>query len=165
VLRGALAVAFGLIALIWPGITLGVLVALFGAYVILEGILALVAAYKHRVEKSSWLILLEGVAGILVGLFAFIWPSLTALILLIFIALWAIITGILKLAAAIELRKEIVGEWILGLAGAVSILIGILLIANPGPGVLAVVWLIGLYALIFGGLLIFLGLKVHNYQT
>jgi len=164
VLRGILAMAFGCMALIWPGLTLGVLVMLFGIYVILEGILALTAAFKHRGQRSWWLLLLEGIAGIGAGMFAFIWPGLTAVVLLLFIAVWAMLTGILEIAAAVELRKEMEGEWVLGLAGAVSILIGILLIANPGTGALAVIWLIGVYALLFGGLLTYLGFKVRKHR-
>jgi len=163
VLRGFLAAVFGIMALVWPGLTLGVLVILFGVYVLLEGILALAAAFKHRMEKSWWLLLVEGIAGIVAGIFAFIWPGLTAMVLLIFIALWAILTGIFEIGAAVQLRKEMKGEWVLGAAGIISILIGILLIANPGAGALAVVWLIGIYAIVFGVLLIYLGFKARSH--
>ncbi|MCF8129916.1 MAG: HdeD family acid-resistance protein [Deltaproteobacteria bacterium] len=163
VLRGILAVIFGLMALLWPGLTIGVLVIFFGVYVLLEGILAITAAVRHRTRRWWWLLLVEGVAGIVVGIFAFIWPGLTAVVLLIFIAVWAILTGIFEIGAAVQLRKELKGEWVLGIAGIISILIGVFLIANPGAGALAVVWLIGIYALIFGVLLIALGLKVRKH--
>jgi uncharacterized membrane protein HdeD (DUF308 family) len=151
-------------ALIWPGLTLGVLVILFGAYAILEGILAILGAFAHRGERYWWVLFLEGLAGIGAGLFAFIWPALTAVILLIFIAVWAILTGILEIAAALQLRKELLGEWVLALAGVFSIAIGILLMTNPGAGALAVVWLIGLYAILFGGLMAFLGFKARRHK-
>ena len=148
----------------WPGITLMVLVVVFGIYVIIEGVLSLVAAFNNRWMRSWWILLLEGLSGIVIGCVAFIWPGLTAVVLLIFIAIWAIFTGLLEIGAAIQLRKEIQGEWILALTGVLSILIGLILLINPGAGALAVVWLIGIYALMFGGLLTFLGLKFHKLQ-
>jgi uncharacterized membrane protein HdeD (DUF308 family) len=165
VLRGLLAIAFGLMALIWPGLTVGVLVILFGVYVLIEGLLAISAAVSYREEKSWWILFFEGLVGIAAGLCAFIWPGLTAIVLLVFIALWAILTGILEIAAAVLLRREIPGEWVLGIAGIASILIGILLLANPGAGLLAVVWLIGIYALLFGGLLAYLGIAARRYSS
>jgi uncharacterized membrane protein HdeD (DUF308 family) len=165
VVRGLLAFAFGLIALVWPGITLIVLVALFGIYVIIEGVLSIVAAISNRWVRSWWVLLLEGLAGIVIGGIAFIWPGLTAVVLLVFIAIWAIFTGLLEIGAAVQLRKEIQGEWILALTGVLSILIGLILLINPGAGALAVVWLIGIYALLFGGLLTFLGLKFRKLPT
>lgn len=161
-IRGLLAIAFGIIALVWPGITLMVLVVLFGIYVIVEGIFSIVAAFSNRAVHSWWVLLLEGLASLVIGGIAFIWPGITAVALLIFIAIWAIFTGLLEIGAAVQLRKEIQGEWILALTGILSILIGIILIVNPGAGALAVVWLIGVYAIIFGGLLTFLGLKFRN---
>ncbi|MEJ2286392.1 MAG: HdeD family acid-resistance protein [Desulfobacterales bacterium] len=162
VIRGLLAIAFGLIALVWPGITLIVLVFLFGFYAILEGILSIIAAVINRGMRSWWVLLLEGLASLIVGCAAFIWPGLTAVVLLIFIAIWAILTGLLEIWAAVQLRKEIRGEWILALTGIISILIGIILFTNPGAGALAVVWMIGIYAAIFGALLIFLGVKFRK---
>lgn len=163
VLRGVLAILFGLAALFWPGMTLGVLVILFGAYVTLEGILAIVAALQHGIS-DSWLVFLEGIAGVVVGLITFFWPAVTAVALLVLIAVWAILTGILEIAAAVQLRREIVGEWVLIMTGGLSILIGILLIANPGAGILAVIVLIGVYAILFGALLIYLGVKVRSHE-
>ena len=162
VLRGILALAFGLIALIWPGLTLQILVMLFGIYVIIEGALALVTAFRRPEENARWLLLFEGVIGILAGVFTFSWPAITTLILLVFISAWAIVTGVIEIIAAVQLRKEIKGEWILGLTGIVSILIGLSLIITPVAGTLALVWLIGIYALIFGALLIALGLTAHK---
>ena len=162
VIRGLLAIAFGLIALVWPGITLIVLVYLFGFYAILEGIFSMVAAFINRGMRHWWVLLLEGLVSIAVGCVAFIWPGLTAVVLLIFIAIWAILTGLLEIWAAVQLRKEIRGEWILALTGIISVLIGIILFTNPGAGALAVVWVIGIYAVIFGALLTFLGFKLRK---
>ncbi len=162
VIRGLLAIAFGLIALVWPGITLIVLVFLFGFYAVLEGILSIIAAVINRGMRSWWVLLLEGLTSLIVGCVAFIWPGLTAVVLLIFIAIWAILTGLLEIWAAVQLRKEIRGEWVLALTGIISILIGIILFTNPGAGALAVVWMIGIYAAIFGALLIFLGVKFRK---
>ena len=162
VIRGLLAVTFGLVALVWPKITLIALVYLFGFYAILEGILSTIAAIINRGMRHWWVPLLEGLVSIAVGCAAFIWPGLTAVVLLIFIAIWAILTGVFEIWAAVQLRKEIRGEWILALTGIISILIGIILFANPGAGALAVVWLIGIYAVIFGALLTFLGLKLRK---
>ncbi|MEJ2024004.1 MAG: HdeD family acid-resistance protein [Deltaproteobacteria bacterium] len=162
VLRGFLALGFGMMALLWPGLTLRVLVTLFGAYVLLEGVLALGSAFKYRTQKSPWPLLVRGVAGILAAIFAFILPGLAAAALLIFIAVWAILTGILETYAAVHFRRKIKGEWVLGLAGILSVLIGILLIINPGAGALAVVWLIGIYAIILGWVLIYFGFKVRD---
>ena len=161
-IRGLLAIAFGFIALVWPGITLMVLVVLFGIYVIVEGLFSIIAAFSNRATRSWWVLLLEGLASLVIGCIAFIWPGITAVVLLIFIAIWAIFTGLLEIGAAVQLRKEMQGEWILALTGILSILIGIILIINPGAGALAVVWLIGVYAIIFGGLLTFLGLKFRK---
>jgi uncharacterized membrane protein HdeD (DUF308 family) len=160
--RGLLAIAFGLIALVWPGITLIVLVFLFGFYAVLEGILSIIAAVINRGMRSWWVLLLEGLISFIVGCVAFIWPGLTAVVLLIFIAIWAILTGLLEIWAAVQLRKEIRGEWVLALTGIISILIGIILFVNPGAGALAVVWMIGIYAAIFGALMIFLGVKFRK---
>ena len=165
VLRGLVAIVFGVMALVWPALTLEVLIVLFGIYVILEGVLALIIAARRRGRGYGWLFVLEGVLGIAVGLCAFIWPALTAVVLLIFIAVWAILTGIIELAAAIQLRRAIQGEWVLGLAGVLSILVGLLLLVNPGAGVLAVVWLLGLYAIVFGSLLAYLGLRLRNIRV
>jgi len=164
VLRGSIAILFGLMALVWPGITVQVLVVLFGVYVILEGALAMAGGFKKQTVKSRWLLIVEGALGIAVGLAAFALPGLTAVALLIFIAVWAVLTGLVELAAAFSLRRQMAGKWVLGLAGAASILIGVLLLANPGAGIVAVIWLIGIYALIFGLLLSYLGIKARKME-
>jgi len=154
-LRGLAAIIFGVLAFAWPGITLAVLVLFFGAYAIVDGVLALYSAFRSRGEHV-WGPLLEGIVGIGAGLVAFFWPGITALALVFVIASWAILTGVLEIYAAIRLRQVINNEWALVLSGALSVIFGILLVAQPGAGALALVWLIGLYAVIFGiGLLVF----------
>jgi uncharacterized membrane protein HdeD (DUF308 family) len=163
-LRGVLAVAFGVIAWIWPDITLHALVLLFGFYALVDGLLALAALLMGGSlvrERRGWLIV-EGIAGIAAGVIAFVWPGITALVLLYLIALWAIATGILEIAVAIWLRRELRGEWLLALAGVVSVLFGVFLIVRPSEGAVAVVWAIGVFAIVFGVTLIGLGLRLRR---
>jgi uncharacterized membrane protein HdeD (DUF308 family) len=163
VLRGVVAIIFGLVAFIWPRITLATLVLLFGAYVLVDGIFAIVAAVRAPKEFARWWVLLiEGVLSILAGIIAFAIPGITALILLGVIAGWAIVTGVVEIVAAIQLRKEIQGEFFLALAGLTSIIFGVLLLWNPAAGALAVLWIIGAYAILFGVLLIALGMKLRG---
>jgi uncharacterized membrane protein HdeD (DUF308 family) len=163
-LRGVAAILFGILAFAWPGITLFVLVLFFGAYMLVDGIFAIVAAVRAAGREARWwLLLIEGVLGVLAGLVAAFWPGLTALALLYFIAAWAIVSGILEIAGAIRLRREIEGEWALGLSGALSLLFGVLLAVIPAPaGLLSLVWLIGAYALAFGVLLLVLAFRVRS---
>jgi uncharacterized membrane protein HdeD (DUF308 family) len=154
-IRGLIAVLFGIIAILWPGRTLLVLVILFGVFVLLDGIMAAIVSIQER--KSSrwwWVLLLEGLAGIIIGVLTFISPAVTALVLLYLIAVWALVTGFLEIAEAFSGRLSIVQEWTLALAGLISILLGILLAVQPVAGLLSLVWLIGVYAIIFGILLI-----------
>jgi uncharacterized membrane protein HdeD (DUF308 family) len=160
-LRGIAAVLFGLAALFWPGLTLFVLIVFFGAYTLVDGIFAIVAALRGSGSRR-WLLLAEGVLGVLAGLIAFFWPGITALVLLYVIAAWAIFTGILKVVMAIWLRREIENEWLMVLSGVLSVLFGVILAVLPGVGLLSLVWLIGIYALIFGVALIVLGFRVRG---
>jgi uncharacterized membrane protein HdeD (DUF308 family) len=164
VVRGALAVLFGLIAWIWPEMTVRVLVLLFGFYALVDGLLSLAAALAGggaAASRRGWLIF-EGVAGVAAGVLTFIWPGVTALALLYLIAFWAIATGVLEVVAAVILRRELRGEWLLALGGIVSVLFGVFLIARPGDGAIAIVWLIGVYAIIFGVALVALGLRLRQ---
>jgi uncharacterized membrane protein HdeD (DUF308 family) len=162
--RGVFAVVFGLLALGWPGVTLGALVLLYGVYALASGVLALLSAFSGRSARSPWMLVLEGVVGIGAAAAAFLWPALTALVLLYIIAFWAILSGVFEIAAAIRLRKEIEGEWLLALSGIASLAFGALLILRPAAGAVAVVWLIGAYAILFGGLLIALGLRLRSWR-
>jgi uncharacterized membrane protein HdeD (DUF308 family) len=163
-LRGLAAILFGILAFAWPGITLFVLVIFFGAYLLVDGIFAIVAAVRAAGEQARWwLLLLEGILGVVAGLVAFFWPGLTALALLYLIAAWAIVTGIMEIVGAIRLRQEMVGEWALILGGALSVLFGVLLVAIPvRAGLLSLTWLIGAYAVAFGVLLVILAFLVRN---
>ncbi|WP_315789299.1 HdeD family acid-resistance protein [Fischerella sp. JS2] len=166
VLRGVIAILFGMAVFVWPRISVGVLVGLFGLFVLISGILALIAALSRRQpEENRWLLVFEGIIGIIAGVLVFIWPGITALILLYFIAAWAIVTGILEIIAAIQLRKEIENEWLLAIAGIASILFGILVAIRPGAGALAILWVIAAYAIIFGVMLLILGLRLRNWNT
>lgn len=163
VLRGLFAVLFGLAAFFWPGITLAALVLLFGAYALADGLFAIVAAITGADRQTRWwALLLEGIAGILAATVTVLWPGLTALALLYLIAAWAILTGVLEIVAAVRLRREIEGEWLLALGGVASVLFGLYVAVFPGAGALAVVWIIGGYALVAGVLLIALGVRLRG---
>src|SRR5262245_39565865 len=160
VLRGACAILFGVLAFTWPGVTLGALVLLYGAYAFADGVLAFAAAISGSVGKPWWVLLLEGVVSIAAAGAAVFYPGLTAIVLLYVIAAWAIVKGVFQITAAIQLRKEIEGEVWLGLAGLASLFFGVVPFARPGPGALAVVWIIGAYAIAFGVLLVALGFRL-----
>ena len=162
-LRGIAGILFGIAAFAWPESTLAALVLVFGAYVFVDGIFALIAGIGMRRQLSLWwLVLLEGVAGIILGLLTFRSPDITALILLSFIAAWSIITGVFEIVTAVRLRKMIPNEWLMILSGVVSIIFGILLIAQPGAGAISIVWLLGAYALLFGILTLMLAFRLRG---
>src|SRR5512139_3036178 len=141
--RGVAAVIFGVLALIWPGQTLQALVLVFGAFALVDGIFAVFAGIAARGTFDRWwAVLLEGIAGVVIGLLTFFWPNITALVLLYFIAAWALITGIFEIVTAIQLRRVIKNEWMYILGGLLSIIFGILLLVFPGAGALSLVWLI-----------------------
>jgi len=162
-LRGLAAVLFGILAFIWPGITIFTLVLLFGAYALVNGILALVISFKgpRKIRRFGSLIF-GGLISVAAGVIAFIWPGMTAFSLVIVIAAWAIVNGIAEIVAAIRLRKEITGEWLLVVAGIASILFGIALFLNPFIGALVLVWWIGGFTFAFGILLIVLGFRMRR---
>lgn len=163
-LRGVAALIFGLLTLFNPGITLVVLVIFFGSYAIVDGVFTIISAIANRHEASHWVaLLINGVISLAVGIVTFVWPGITAFALLYLIAAWALITGITEIVTAIRLREVIRGEWVLVLAGVLSILFGILLFLRPGAGALAVVLWIGAYAVIFGILLIVLAFRLRSW--
>lgn len=172
-LRGLIAIVFGLATLLWPALTLGVMVLLFGFFALFEGGLTIVSSFKKEDEKGGWTLLIEGLAGILAcvivllgsSIGAMLWPRVAAVMLVYYIAGWAIIAGIFKLVTAFRIRREVEGEWMLGLSGLISILVGLILIVRPGAGVLAVAWLIGILAIILGIFQLFLGLKFRKIGT
>ena len=161
-LRGLAGICFGIITFIAPAISLAILVLVWGAYALADGILALVTAIRRRGEDRWWVFFVEGLVGIAAGVLTLIWPGLTAIALLYLIAAWAIVTGALEIAAAIRLRKVIANEWLLGLSGIASLGFGILLILFPGAGALTVVIWIGAYALVFGALVVALAFRLRS---
>lgn len=164
-LRGVAAVLFGLITLFNPAISLAALVLVFGAYALVYGIFTIIAAVANRRDEPHWVaLLISGILGIGIGIITFLMPGITAVALLYVIAAWAIATGIAEIAAAIRLRKEISGEWMLILAGVLSVLFGIVLFLFPGAGALAVVLWIGVYALVFGFLQIALAYRLRRWH-
>ena len=165
VLRGVAAIIFGILALANPGIALVTLVLLWGIYALIDGVLAIAAAVMGGNPMPRWWLAIVGLAGIGAGVMTFVYPVITAFVLLIFIAVWAIVLGIFEIYGAIKLRKEIEGEWFLILSGALSVLFGLLLLARPGAGALAVIWIIGAYAIILGVIYVIFGLKLRKHQA
>jgi uncharacterized membrane protein HdeD (DUF308 family) len=162
VLRGIAAILFGVLALAWPGITLLVIVALFAAYVLVTGMVALVGAIRNRDQRGWWLVLLLGIVSLAAGFVAIFYPEITALAIMIVIGASAFLSGVLDIAMAIRLRREIRGEWLLGLAGVLSIVFGVLAVIFPGAGALALIWLVSVYAMAIGVLFIILGFKLRS---
>ena len=163
VVRGILAILFGILAYAWPGITLATLIILFGAFAFVDGIFLIIKTIGNWGGRDDrWLLLLEGLLGIGIGLLAFIAPGVTTFALVFYIAVWSLATGVLEIATAIRLRKEIQGEGWMILSGIASILFALLLMVFPGAGALGLIWLIAAYAIIFGVLLILLGFKLRR---
>ena len=162
-LRGLFAILFGLAAFAMPGITLAVVILLFGAYTIIDGIFAIVAGLRAAErDKRWWALLLEGIVDIAAGVVAFAWPALTALLLLYLVSVWAVVTGLLEIAAAIRIRQAIKGEWLLAINGVVSVLLGVFLVVVPGGGILVLIYWIGGYAIFFGVLLLGLAFRLRG---
>jgi len=166
VIRGIAAIVFGVIAFAYPGLTVAVLVLLFGAWVLVDGVFRVIGAIGHRATDKEWgFDLIIGIVGIIIGFLTFHAPQITALALIIYIAAWALMIGATEIALAIKLRREIKGEWFLILMGLISIVFAVMLLWNPLPGALALVWLIGSYAIVFGILGIILGFRLRSLPT
>ena len=162
-LRGICAILFGVLAFVWPGLTLLTLILLYGAFMLVDGVLALAAAIMGGAAAPRWWLAVAGLLSIAAGLLAFLWPGITALVLLFFIAGWAIASGVMQIIGAIRLRKEIDNEWYLVAAGALSVLFGILLILQPGAGALASILVIGAFAIAYGVVLILFSLRLRRH--
>jgi uncharacterized membrane protein HdeD (DUF308 family) len=163
-LRGVAGVLFGLITMFQPGIGLAALVLLFGAYALADGVLGIILVIMHRNGERHWAATLIGsILSVAAGVLTFIFPALTAFALLYLIAAWAIVVGVAEIVTAVRLRKVITGEWLLILAGALSVVFGVLLALFPAPGALAVVLWIGAWAFVSGILLIVLALKLRSW--
>ncbi len=163
-LRGLLAIGFGVAIWVQPAISIAVLVSLFGAYALVDGIFGIGMAIAGRKEHEHvWLLVLGGLIGIFIGTVTFLVPHLTAFALLFYIAAWAMATGVLEIVAAIRLRKEIEGEWLLVLGGLASMVFGMWLMARPLEGALAVLWLIGTFAVTLGIILVGLAFRARSF--
>lgn len=163
-LRGVAAIVFGLLAIFWPGLTLLILVWLFGVYAVVDGIFAILGGVRRAERRArDWLMVLRGIAGVAAGVIALVWTGITALVLLIVIAAWAISTGILEMMAAYR-RRERRGSWLLVLVGIASVLFGLALILLPGPGALALVLVIGAYAIASGLVLLIASYRLRELQ-
>src|SRR5262245_39665431 len=149
-LKGICAIVFGVLAFIWPGMTLVTLVLFYGAFALADGVFALAAAVMGGSPLPRWWLVVVGLLGIAAGIVTFAWPGMTAVLLLLFIAGWAIATGVMQIVGAIRLRKEIDNEWWLIAGGVLSVLFGLVIIAQPGAGALALLWGIGAFAIVYG---------------
>ncbi len=150
ILRGIVAILFGLIILAWPGITLRALILVFGVFAIAAGVFAILSGLRAEGRRDRWLHLAEGVVAALAGIVALGWPAITAFALLYIIAAWAIVTGVMEMVGAFQTRLAATSEWMLMASGIISVVFGILLLVWPHLGLLALVWLIGIYAIVYG---------------
>jgi len=166
VVRGLLAILFGLIAFFWPGLTWLLLILTFGFYAIVDGVLAMLSGLvSSKYSPRWWVFLLEGLISVGAGVVALVRPGLAGFALIVVLAIWAILTGSLEIAAAIRLRREITNEWMLAFGGFISIVLGVLLLFQPATGGLVVTLMIGAYALIFGILLVMLGFRLRQWDA
>jgi uncharacterized membrane protein HdeD (DUF308 family) len=163
-LRGIAAIVFGVLTFVWPGITLLTLVLFYGVFALIDGVLAIAAAVMGGQPAPRWWLAIVGLLGIAVGILTFMWPGITAVVLLLVIAAWAIAMGIFEIVGAIRLRKEIDNEWWLIAAGAISVLFGLSLIVQPQTGALALLFVIGVYAILHGISLVWLALRLRKHS-
>ena len=162
-IRGIVSIVIGILAIAWPGMTIAVLVGIFGAYAIIDGITNLFIGFSRaRAEDRSWVHVVQGLVGIGAGVLAFVWPGITALALVFFIAAWAVVTGVFEIVAAIRLRRVIKGEWLLALSGALSVALGVLVFAFPGAGIVGIAFVLGTYAVATGLILVMLGMRLQS---
>jgi uncharacterized membrane protein HdeD (DUF308 family) len=164
VIRGIIAILFGVLTFVWPGMTLDVLVIFFGAYALIDGVLSLIGAVKASSAHERWgALFFEGIVGLFAGVATLFWPALTLYALTVIIGAWAMVTGVFELIAAWRLRKQIAGEWMLALTGVASVIFGILMWIAPLAGALVLALWVGAYALIFGVLLVALGFRLRSH--
>jgi uncharacterized membrane protein HdeD (DUF308 family) len=162
-LRGLCAILFGALTFVWPGVTLLTLVLLYGAYALVDGVLAIAAAVRGGIPAPRWWLAVVGLLGIAAGIVTLLLPGITALLLLLFIAGWAIAIGVMQIIGAIRLRKEIDNEWWLVAGGALSVIFGLALIVQPGTGALALLFVIGIYAIVHGVVLVSFALRLRKH--
>ncbi len=165
ILRAVVAILFGILAIISPSFALLFLVYLFAAYVLIDGIFSVIVALQERTAYSRWwILLLGGIAGIILGLVTFIWPGVTSLVLFYLVAAWAVVTGIFEVIAAFSVRAAGV-EWLLVLGGVLSVIIGIIFFLHPVASILTIVWLLGVFALVYGLILIVRAIQFRSLLT
>jgi uncharacterized membrane protein HdeD (DUF308 family) len=163
-LRGLAAILFGVLAFVWPGMTLVTLVLLYGAFALVDGVLSLIAAFSGSAKPvPTWWLVVVGIIGIAAGIVTFLWPGITAILLVLFIGAWALVHGIFEIIGAIQLRKEIDNEWMLILGGALSVLFGVVVLIAPGAGALGLIWAIAAYSILFGITFIALALCLRRH--
>lgn len=163
-LRGAFAILIGLTAFVFPGVFLASLVLLFGAYALVDGIFAIIAGIRVAERHERWWPLaLEGFVSVVAGVMVFLLPAAAVLAVLYLVSAWSIVTGVFRIAAAVKLRKQIEGEWLLILNGLLSVLFGIVIFVFPAVGLVTVVWIFGMYAIMFGILLLALGFRLRGH--
>lgn len=162
-LRGLTSILFAVLAFMLPELAFGALVLFIGILLLVDGVITAFLGLRMRGEDEDWwMILLEGLLGIGLGVATFAYPAFTANLLVLFVALWCLVTGVFEIAAAIKLRKEIDHEWLMGAAGAISIALGVLMLVNPSAGAISITWWIGVYAMMFGVLLVGLGWRLRG---
>jgi uncharacterized membrane protein HdeD (DUF308 family) len=167
-LRGIAGIIFGILAFVWPGLTLLTLVILYGAFALVDGVLTLVAAFTGSAKPvPTWWLVVVGLLGIGAGVVTFAWPVITAVVLVLIIGAWALVHGIFEIIGAIQLRREIDNEWWLILSGALSVVFGLILLFAPGAGALGLIWAIAAYSIAFGILFVGLALRLrkHGHQA
>jgi len=163
-LRGLCAILFGVLTFIWPGVSLLTLILLYGAFALADGIFSLAAAITGNTPTPRWWLAVVGLLGIAAGTMTFLWPGLTAIVLQVFIAGWAVAIGVFQIIGAIQLRKEIRDEWLLIAGGALSIVFGLILLMQPRVGALALLYVIGSYAVLYGVLLVSFSLRLRKHS-
>jgi uncharacterized membrane protein HdeD (DUF308 family) len=164
-IRGIVAVVFGIVAIAWPDRVLELLVSFFGIFVLVIGIVATTAALTHRAKSRNWLLMLApGLAGIVIGIITVAWPAVTTVVLVYLIAIWALVHGIGEIHNALRLRKDVEGEWMPILIGIVSVVFGIVLIVRPLAAGAVVTWLFGLFVLIMGILWLIMAFRARRWQ-
>jgi len=164
-LRGIAAIVFGVLAFVWPGLTLVTLILFYGAFALVDGVIALVAAFTGGAKPlPTWWLVIVGLLGIAAGIATFAMPGITAIVLILFMGGWALAHGILEIIGAIRLRKEIDNEWMLIFSGVVSVLFGLIVLIAPGAGALGLIWAIAAYSIVFGISFVALALRLRNHR-
>jgi uncharacterized membrane protein HdeD (DUF308 family) len=163
IIRGIIGIIAGIVAFAWPGLTIALLVGIFAAYAFIDGVTNVVLGSSRSSRYGrSWALVVQGIAGIAFGVMTVMWPGVTALVLIWFIAAWAVVTGIFEVAGAIRLRRVISGDWLLVLSGVMSLLFGILVFAFPAAGAVGIAWILGTYAAATGIILVILGVRLRG---